>query len=442
MTQQVYQLDWFATNETVKYPIDSQASFVPIGYDSVPAGLMGVITDISFAIPSTLEGTPYLSALTITDDLISLIICIDDRPIFAFSSTQRSLYSGRYYNLTSFCLGCSGVIVFGEAAKSLRCAYRFTSQDAAFLPTVYNRYTVFPVTSISRVGNATTCTGDILFKGSGDIKVETSSINVDGERSKAIFIKLNTEINPDVLSKYLGPCDGRPESETCRRISVEAINGATPVNGNIVFIGKGIYINTTEGGMTLSTDYKLEDICLQDKMVQLIAENKCLIKKDEEQEESIETDPESSEEETSDCDSSPLKINFSKDVYGSGIEISNKGITPLSGAVHLSIPLLEAKRYVGLRVTRPSESGYFKLVTEFEEVIIESLGVRINGQKYLFEENQRGLPARVAIQIDYCNSRIRVIANKDVFTREVSRDLIRSVKPELKDCYLEYVEYK
>ena len=74
MAQQVYQLDWFATNETVKYPIDSQSSFVPVGHESIPAGLTGVITDISFAIPSTLAGLPYLAALTITDDLLSLII--------------------------------------------------------------------------------------------------------------------------------------------------------------------------------------------------------------------------------------------------------------------------------------------------------------------------------------------------------------------------------
>lgn len=443
MAQQVYNLDWFATNETVKYPIDSESSFVPIGYDEVPSGLLGVITDISFAIPSTVTETPHLSALTITDDLITLIICAGNQALFTFSSTQRSLYTGRYYDLVSFHPGCSGVIVFGQGAKTNRGAYRFTVQgNSDFLPSVYHRYSVFPVTSIGRVGNATACTGDVLFRGSGDVKVEVDSIRGS---DKAILIGLDTDVNPDVLKKYLGPCDGRPESETCRRISIETISGAIPVAGDIVFVGNGININTKEGYMSLSTGYKLDDICIKDKMVQLIAENKCLVKdkKEEDEEESEEENTETpTEEPVLDCDSDPLKVNFNRDIFGSGIEISNKGITPLSGAVYLSIPVLEAKRYVGLRVTRPEEGGYFKITTNYEEIVVENLSVRVNGQEYLFEETRNGFPARLAVQIDYCNNRVRVIANNNVFVMDSEHDLVEEVTLEIKDCYLEYVEYK
>lgn len=445
MAQQVYQLDWFATNETVKYPIDSLATFIPTGYTELPAGLTGVITDISFAIPCTLTGVPYLSALSITDDLLTLIICIQRRPIFAFSITQRSLYVNRYYNLTSFVEGCSGVVVFGSSAKTHRCAYRFASEaESGFLPSVYHRYSIFPVTSIGRIGNATACTGDVVFRGVGDVLVATDTISVGGQRTKALLFGLNKDEDVNVLIKYIGLCDGRPESETCRRTSIMSINSLAPKDGNINIIGVNLDVDTSEGKMTFRSDYKLQDIC-GGNQVQTV-EDQC----DERILEVInEGDAvDSSSSLLSPCQKPIRKLNFNKDVYGSGISISGGGVSSISGLVQLDIPVLSDIYYFGCRITRPGVDGLFKVSLDggTSEYTIDNTHARSKTgiDVSMLNSDTHTYPSRISLSFDHCNGIITVRGgNGDTyFSVNTNTDKINSIAIELADCTLEYGEYR
>lgn len=433
MTQHIYNLDWYASNESVKYPLDSKASCIPTGYEYVPQELLGVITDISFNIPYNLEGKPYLASLTITEDLLSLVICAGSTPLFAFSSTHRSLYTSRYYTLTSFSTGCSGVIVFGESAKTHRCSYKFASDEQSrFLPSVYHRYMDYPVVSIGRKDGASFYQKDVFFNGEGDVKVEAESVVINGDSVDALVFSLNKP--EETLQKYIGSCDCRPESGTCPRGSIESINTVTPDEyGNIVIESDGINMEVQEGQLVLSTDYIVNDICSGDKLSMLIGEDTCC----EDCQKEVEVDS------SSGCSGKLKHINFNQDVEGSGIEIDYRGVTALDEEVELSVSKLSNSKYFSIMVSRPEEGGYCQITycSGNETVRIEPTSVTW-GQNYsLLNNDTHAYPNWITFTVDHCNG-VEYLDGNGRIKEENSNLEQFSVSIVFKKCTIKQIGYK
>lgn len=424
MTQRIYNLDWYASNESVKYPLDSLASCIPTGYDYVPQELLGVITDISFNIPYSIESQPYLASLSITDDLITLIICAGSTPLFAFSSTQSSLVVNRYYDLTSFATSCSGVIVFGESAKTHRCSYKFASAtEGGFLPSVYHRYIDYPVVSIGKKDGASAYQKDIFFKGEGDVKVTSEVITiktqiydtnggisfVHGISSEMIVFSLDT--SEETMQKYLGPCDVRPESGTCSRSSIEKINALIPdESGNISIRGDGINVDTVEGHLLLSTSYTLDDICVKDKFHNLIGLDTC-----------CDTCLPRDDESIAGCSNGKVRyINFNNDILGSGIEIDYRGVTALENSVSLTIDKLKNLDYFTITVLRPVGSGWCSIDWGGDySARVSSEAVTWGDDNIpLLDEESEVYPRTITITIDHCSGKQLVIADNKVLVSE------------------------
>lgn len=434
MTQHIYNLDWFAGNESVKYPLDSKASCIPTGYEYVPQELLGVITDISFNIPSSLTDEPYLSALTITDDLLTLVICAGSNPLFAFSSTQRSLYTNRYYTLTSFATGCSGVITFGESAKTHRCAYKFADpSQAGFLPSVYHQYMDYPVISVGRKDGASSYQKDIFFRGEGDVKVETGIVGEGDEARQVLYFSLAE----GTLNKYIGPCDERPESGTCARSSIEKILCVTPdEDGNIGIEGDGIDIEVKEGQLTLSTNYIVSDICQGDKISTLLPDDYCCEDCQKE---------EHAEEEDSGCDGKVKAINFNSEVYAEGIAIDYKGLSPVGDdAVELSIPKLSDIMYFQIRVTRPETGGYCQITygQGQDTVIIRETEAVWDRTYDLQNSDTKAYPNRVEVVIDHCNGDQYLAGDGKHIADSSCNTNPFSASIEFKKCTIEVIKYR
>lgn len=380
MPQGIYNLDWFAHNEAIKYPIDSEASFIPDGYDTLPSGLMGVITDIS--ICSSGESQPYLSALTITDKMVTLVITVtypssSRQGYLIFSDIQDNIVPGRYYNLMNRGLRfLHGVICFGSGVKNHYCSYKFSSpEQSRFLPTTCN-YFDYPVTELMvDTESDDSPFGDIKFDLSSNIVAKIEEItpqNGEGaepiEPVKAITFSLNTDFGIDEIEKYLSICDARPENYSFPNKGILSIGGATPdENGNINIVFEDIHANSDSTGITiLSTDYALEDIC-GDGRPPLEGEDECPYPP------YIQDDPEDEEEPIviEGCAGNLANISFKRDVFGSGISISNQGITvadEIDGNVSLSIPKLTNIHYCSVSVSyNPTDftvntTGYAKIV--------------------------------------------------------------------------------
>lgn len=438
MTQQVYNLDWYASNETVKYPLDSLASCIPTGYDYVPQELLGVITDISFNISNSYTGCPYLAALSITNDLLSLIICVknivDDieviEPLFAFSSTQKSLYTNRYYTLTSFSEGCSGVIVFGEAAKTHRCVYKFSSEEQArFLPAVYHRYLSYPIISIGKKDGASSYRGDIMFKGEGDVKVE--AVQKTPTRGEITF-SLN---NPtETLQKYIGACDGRPESGTCLRTSIEKINTVAPdEDGNIIIKGAGINIVSVDGSLVLSTDYVVDDVCVKNKMRELIGEDTCCDNCQKAGEDELQRG----------CEGKVKSINFSKDVLGEGIEIDYRGVTAINSEVSLVVDKLTDVKYCSLIVSRPEAGGFCQITYGAGREIVKIKATEVEWERTisLLDVDTHTYPNWITFTVDHCNG-VETLSGSGVIKEENSNLEAVSVNILFKGCTIKQIGYK
>lgn len=442
MAQQIYNLDWFSSNEAVKYPLDSLASCIPVGYSTMPPELLGVITDISFALPSTIQDEPYLSALTITDDLLTLVICVGDEPLFVFSSTQSQLYIHRYYTLTPFVTGCSGVITFGNAAKTHRCAYKFSSPaESGFLPSVYHKYLTFPVTGIRQQGHISPCIGDVLFKGAGDVKVGVETLTINGSSQKALVFGLDYSLSDDVISRYLGPCDARPESGTCKRTSIEAINSATPTNGNIIIRGDGISIDTFDGKMTMSSGYTLDDVCVSDKMDSLIGEDYCtIIYHPELSEEENEEDPNA----PANCLSELQHVNFTNQVLGSNISIGVDGLTALGDEeIALTISVLSNLYYFSILVARPEEGGYCRFVYGQGQTAVEIGHDEVTwGNQTISLLRDGSYPTQVEATVDHCHGEQYIAGAGRLWNENCSLTEIPSVTIRFKKCTIRQIGYK
>ena len=435
MTQHVYNLDWYAGNETIKYPLDSKASCIPMGYDYVPQELLGVITDISFSIPNSITD-PYLSALSITDDLLSLIICSDTTPIFALSITQNSLYVNRYYTLTSFVSGCSGVIVFGEAAKMHRCAYKFSNADqAGFLPSVYHSYMVYPVLSIGRKDGVSAYQKDIIFKGSGDVQITTDSVKLNGKSVDALVFSLKE----GSLPKYIGSCDGRPESDTCSRSSIEKITCVTPDdNGNIAIEGEDINIEVSEGQLVLSTNYTVKDVCPTDKFNELIAEDYCCDDCQKKEE---------SEDESTGCSGKVKSINFNQDVEGSGIAIDYRGITTEEpGVIPLTISKLSNILYFSIRVSWLDgiDDGYCQITYGDGQSVVTIRRTEVSWDRTytLYDSDTYTYPNRVEVTIDHCNGSQSLWGDGKKITESNCNTSPFSVNITFKGCTIAAIKYR
>lgn len=374
MPQGIYNLDWFAHNETIKYPIDSLASFVPDGYDTIPSGLMGVITDISLC--STFSMQPYISALTITDKMVTLVITLEGvgqhtrQGYLIFSDVQENITPGRYYTLISKgYVAMSGVICFGSGIKNHYCSYKFSSpEQSGFLPSVFHRYE-YPVrTFLTPMINPDGLVySDIKFSVSPNIVAKYEMIQPqegkDGEPMepvKAITFSLNTELGVEELEKYLSICDARPENYAFPDKGILSIGGATPdENGNVNIVFEDIHADSDSEGVTiLSTDYALEDICGDDRPP-LEGEDECpyppYLPETEEEE------PEETPEGTEDCHYTIKKLNLGKDVYGSGIEYKGGvGVRTLTDAhtTNLDIPALRNLKYFSMKVRFPTGANF------------------------------------------------------------------------------------
>ena len=273
--------NWFNLNSIKRYPIDDKATGESdVGLD-IPND---IVVDIRLRFPETKAKFAAISSIHCGPGIVTVtFLGCQDYPVntgepdavsqfvpLAVISIPKPVLIGIPYNLTPMTDGVMGWIVFGEGVeKKFSATFTRTSQ-AILAPRAASPYKVAGVRSISINNNEVKLNKDIKLRGLGDLDISYGEREIPGvgEVSALIFSLRNQSTSENLYEKYRGKCQGRPESESCVKTSVEYINDVYPDcygNINISFstnqIRDEVLVNSEMKGLAVEMPLGMAEAC-------------------------------------------------------------------------------------------------------------------------------------------------------------------------------------
>jgi hypothetical protein len=271
--------DHYNTQELRNYPLDDNATGVGDDGTLMPSD---ILVDCRLRLPETLGRFAFLGGMSVTDKLVTFVILGTDAQDSVSDFTPLASITvvlpipGVPYPVRPLAAGVGGWVVFGPAVMPRgggvdRVAVRFSSPTQSLLaPKCARPYKLPPVPSLGKAGRSTALTGFVTIKGGADVEVVKELVRVADAYRDALVVRLKQiPDGENVLAKYIGPCDKRPESRNCPRDGIEAINNVTPdCDGNINIRVENLSLGSLEncGGLTLGYAGDLTDACAEGKI--------------------------------------------------------------------------------------------------------------------------------------------------------------------------------
>lgn len=250
---------WYNLNANRAYPLDEAATGRDDAGNPVPTD---ILVDCTLRFSGAVGDRAYISGITVTDRLVSLVFCREGGTAFAAITLPQPVTPERHYAVTPLIPGAGGFVVFGpgvifpepaappDRTTPPRVYYigRFSSVEQSFLSArCAQAYPEYPIQSIDKYLRKSTVpgkiglTGDVALIAGADVAIRHMPVRIRGygEVQAAVFDLVGPP-GRDVFEEYLGCCDARPESRSCRYPRIETINGVSPdCNGKINLIFEG-----------------------------------------------------------------------------------------------------------------------------------------------------------------------------------------------------------
>lgn len=266
--------NWFNLNSTRRYPVDDFATGESDEGFDLPND---IITDIRLRFPRNLGDFAAISSINCSARIVTVTFVAHGGPggfiPLAVVSLPKPVSPNVPYPVKAMSDGVFGWVVFGEGIEK-KFAGRFSGiEQALIMPKLAFSYGNYPVTSMSIANDSSKLIRDVTLRGIGDLKVRKEVRTLYGITPvNAIVFSLDNEsTNANLYEKYLGKCQGRPESESCNKVSVEFINDVQPDcfgNINIAFSGNGLaqetLVNSDLKGLALEMPLGLAEACTRD----------------------------------------------------------------------------------------------------------------------------------------------------------------------------------
>lgn len=274
---------WTNLNEGRVYPLDDSASAIDDEGNRLPSPLLA---DASLRWPVTAGRYAFLSAISVTDKLVTLTFQVSEdpsaadnvRPLGVVSIPIRDIVPQRPVALLPQLSGAGGWVVLGSSLQPYRGRFASPAQSrlAARAARAYNP---LPVTSARVAGSATGLTGLVNLSSQSPLDIRTEERDIDGVLRRCIVIRLAQTVSQDgvpatepgldqgdLLRLFAGPCGGRPESRSCPDPQpIEAINAVEPdCDGRITlrFTGCAVAARLTDaGGVILDCGVGAAEAC-------------------------------------------------------------------------------------------------------------------------------------------------------------------------------------
>jgi hypothetical protein len=272
---------WYNLNEQRYYPVDDVASAISDQGDLLPASL---IADLKLRWPLELGKYAFLSAVTLTARLITVMIEVSDTLDNSSGSTlvagvtvpNKEAFANRTYTLQAFTQGAGGFIVFGSVDLAEYSGRFSTPAQSLLTPRAARPVRRPPVRTLGIENSKDFLTGLVNLSANTPIKLKKTSKVIDGIlRTNVISVGLSPPLGEisvagsaveSVFSEFSGPCGKRVGSKTCGDPQpVESINGITPnCDGVITLEFQGCAVvgrNVEDCGVIVDCNVGLSSSC-------------------------------------------------------------------------------------------------------------------------------------------------------------------------------------
>jgi hypothetical protein len=268
---------WYDRNAQRPYPLDDQATTLDDEGRPLPPD---ILVDASLWYPAGLGSgrVPVLAAVTLTEKLVSVLFTLRDTSgtsdrLLGAVALSRPVDEGRLHAITPLPdpydpdSEAAGWLVFGPGANQRLLQARFSGSDAAQSRLARIACRPFGADIVPGVGQTLggLLRGAVTLQGNDELLVTTRPIEWDGLQYPAVVLGLSQALEAGALARYVGPCGGRPESQSCNRPSVETIGEAAPdCAGQFVLAfpeAEVVPYPGNQGGALLIYDVALDDVC-------------------------------------------------------------------------------------------------------------------------------------------------------------------------------------
>lgn len=229
---------WYTLNTTRGYPLADSATLTDDDGAQLPHH---ILVDLDFTFPSTAGLYAFVSAVTVTANLVTVVLLGSPNPAgggecpcvpLAAISAALPIVQGRPYALSPLYPGAGGFVVFGPGILE---AYsgRFSTVDQAMLvPAAARPYTSLPIPGVGKLYDQLELTGLVTLLGDNDLQIVAGQRLIDDVETNVIVFQLangSPGTPNNVMQVYSGQCNGRPESLNCGDPQpIQALGAVTP----------------------------------------------------------------------------------------------------------------------------------------------------------------------------------------------------------------------
>ena len=233
--------NWLNSHASRKYPLDDAAT----GLDDTGLTLPDdIILDLHIAWPAVYGDFAFIGGVTITDNLVSVIImaatAVDSAAEFTplgAVTIRKPASSDMQQPIAAMVAGVGGFVSFGDISE--RVALRFSTVSQSRITSKTARpYAAIPVQSVGRYGRRDVLSGIVKLVAGTGLQISADTVRLGDKLTPAIVLQLQENTTNTAFHQYIGPCGGRPESNSCDAPGIQTIGGVSPDcdgNLNIVF---------------------------------------------------------------------------------------------------------------------------------------------------------------------------------------------------------------
>lgn len=266
--------NWYDLQEGRRYPLDDLSTGIDDAGEPIADN---IIVDCHLRFPESYGSRAFISAITVSDNLVSVIIsaasAADAAAVFkpiAAVSIAKPVQLGTNQPVQPLMRGVAGWVAFGSGIGE-KFQGRYSSPiQTVISPRCARPYRDLPIPTLGKINLESALSGVVKILGRTPVTATYEIVEVDTQQVPAIVFRLTGDLvayNP--LKEYGGPCKGRPESGTCAKPGLQNINGVQPdCDGNIQISADGFTIipfaatgGSCGGGFDLITDRGLSAAC-------------------------------------------------------------------------------------------------------------------------------------------------------------------------------------
>ena len=239
---QLANISWADATASTNYPFDDRASCLSdVGVPLPP----DVLTDLVLRYAGDSERTICVSAVAVSPGMASILVSIDDGTGKLTASAYATIAlpePWKTYALLPLVDGVSGWVTFGPgvSGRTDNRSWAFgTTAQGALLDRCGFPFSAGRVRTVRSTSSATQLTGPVkLLSSDSSLLISKSTVTPPGE-AEIQAINIGLPLTADALSKYLGPCDVRPEAGNCANGAVYDVSGAVPDAEGVMTIAFG-----------------------------------------------------------------------------------------------------------------------------------------------------------------------------------------------------------